>query len=115
MSIRSRIANLFRGDRIDREIDEELRSHIEEAIENGRDPAEARRAFGAMLETREASRDVRVLAWLDSLWKDIQYGWRQLMKRKIVSGAAILSLALATGACSCAALAVRWGDGDSQD
>ena len=47
MSLWSRIANVFRGDRLSREIDEELQSHIEEAIEQGRDPAEARRAFGS--------------------------------------------------------------------
>ena len=37
----SRIANVFRGDRLSREIDEELQSHLAEAIEQGRDPAEA--------------------------------------------------------------------------
>ena len=45
MSLWSRIANVFRGDRLNREIDEELESHVEAAIEQGRDPAEARRAF----------------------------------------------------------------------
>jgi hypothetical protein len=33
------------GERLNREIDEELQSHIEEAIASGRDPKEARRAF----------------------------------------------------------------------
>ncbi len=60
MSLWSRIANVFRGDRLSREIDEELQSHIEEAIAQGRDPAEARRAFGAALRLREESRDVRL-------------------------------------------------------
>jgi hypothetical protein len=53
MSFCSRIANVFRGDRLSREIDEELQSHIEEAIEQGRDPAEARRALGPALRLRE--------------------------------------------------------------
>ena len=44
MSYWSRIANVFRGDRLVNEIDEEIESHIAEAIEHGRDPAEARRA-----------------------------------------------------------------------
>ncbi len=60
MSLWSRIANVLRGDRLSREIDEELQSHIAEAIEQGRDPAEARRAFGSALRQREESRDVRV-------------------------------------------------------
>lgn len=41
MSLWSRIANVFRGDRLSREIDEELESHIQEAIAQGRDPVEA--------------------------------------------------------------------------
>ena len=66
MPLWSRIANLFRGDGLSREIDEELRSHIEEAVEQGRDPAEARRAFGSALQRREESRDIRLIPWLDS-------------------------------------------------
>ncbi len=50
MSLWSRIANVLRGDRLSREIDEELHSHRAEAIEQGRDPAEARRAFGSPSE-----------------------------------------------------------------
>ena len=42
MSFLSRMANVLRGDRLNREIDEELQSHIAEAIEQGRDPAAAR-------------------------------------------------------------------------
>ena len=96
------IANVFRGDRVSREIDEELQSHIAEAIDQGRDPAEARRAFGSALRNREESRDIRLVAWLDSLRADAVFGWRQLMKRKVTSAAAILSLALAIGACTSA-------------
>src|SRR3954447_17941287 len=102
MSFWSRIANIFRGDRLSREIDEELQTHIAEAIEQGRDLAEARRAFGSALRNREASLDVRLIAWLDSLRADAVFAWRQLVKRKVTSGVAILSLALATGACTSA-------------
>src|SRR6476469_1859658 len=101
MSFWSRITNVFR-DRLSREIDEELQGHIAEAIEKGRDATEARRAFGSVLRNREESLDVRLVAWLDSLRADAVFGWRQLMKRKVTSGAAILSLALATGACTSA-------------
>jgi len=96
----SRIANVFRGERLSREIDEELSSHVEEAIAQGRDPGEARRAFGSVLQRREESRDIRLIAWLDSLRADAVFGWRQLMKRKVTSAAAILSLALGIGACT---------------
>ena len=102
MPLFSRIRNAFRGDRLNPAIDEELQSHLAEAMEQGRDPDEARRAFGSALRLREESRDVRLIPWLDSLRADAVFGWRQLMKRKVTSAAAILSLALAIGACTCA-------------
>ena len=103
MSLWSRITNVFRGDRLTREIDEELQSHIAEAIEQGRDAAEARRAFrfGAAGRGKRAATS-RLVAWLDSLRADAVFGWRQLVKRKVTSAAAILSLALAIGACTSA-------------
>jgi predicted permease len=96
------MANVLRGDRLSREIDEELQSHIAEAIEQGRDPAEARRAFGPALLRCEESRDIRLVPWLDSLRADAVFGWRQLMKRKVTSAVAVLSLALAIGSCTSA-------------
>jgi hypothetical protein len=102
MSLWSRIANVLRGDGLSREIDEELQSHIAEAIEQGRDPAEARRAFGPALLRREESRDIRLVPWLDSLRADAVFGWRQIMKKKVTSAAAVLSLALAIGSCTSA-------------
>ena len=102
MSLLSRIANVFRGERLAREIDEELAAHIEEAIESGRDPAEVLRSFGSPLRRRESSRDVRILGWLDSLRADTVFGWRQLNKRRVTSLAAIVSLGLAIGACTAA-------------
>ena len=102
MSLLSRIANVFRSDRLSREIDEELQSHIADAIEDGRDPAEALRAFGSALVRREESREIRLVPWLDSLRADAVFSWRQLMKRKTSSAVAALSLALAFGACTAA-------------
>ena len=98
MAFWTRLVNAFRGDGLSREIDAELEAHLAEAVEAGRDAEEARRAFGSALRHREASRDVRVTAWLDSLRADAISGWRQLGKRKATSAAAILSLALAIGA-----------------
>src|ERR1700730_6925452 len=102
MPLWSRLANVLRSDRLNREIDEELQSHVEEAIAQGRDPAEARSAFGSALRHRETSRDIRLIAWLESLRADAIYGWAQPAKTQIRSAAAILSLALAVGACTSA-------------
>jgi len=102
MALWSRILNVFRGERLNRELEEELQAHLEEAMEQGRDPREARQAFGSLLRTREESRDIKLAAWLDSLRADVVFGWRQIVKRKTTSAAAILSLALAVGACTAA-------------
>ncbi len=102
MSLWSRISNVFRADRLNRDIEEEFEAHIAEAIEQGRDPEEARRALGAAVRQRQQSHDIRVVGWLDSLRADVVFGWRQLNRNKVTSAAAILSLALAIGACTAA-------------
>jgi predicted permease len=99
MSLWSRISNAVHGERLNREIDEELRSHIEEAIASGREPREAHRAFGSALRAREASHSIRVAGWLESLLADLSFGWRQLCRNKVTSLAAVLSLALGIGSC----------------
>src|SRR5580704_18894553 len=102
MSLWTRMRNVFRGEKLNREIDEELEAHIEEAVAHGRNPAEARRAFGSTMRHREESRDARLLTWLDSLRADFVFGWRQLRKTKVTSAAAILSLVLGIGSCTAA-------------
>jgi predicted permease len=102
MSWWSRIVNVFRPDGLSREIDEELQSHLAEAVEQGRDLDEAKKSLGPALQLREESRDVRLSTWLDSLRADAVFGWRQLVKNKVASAAAILSLALGIGACTSA-------------
>jgi len=102
MSLWTRLTNALGSSRVNREIDEELQSHIAEALASGRDPQEAHRAFGSPLRHREASRDARLITWLDSLRADAVFGLRRLRKNKITSAAAILSLALALGACTAA-------------
>jgi len=97
MSLWSRIWNTVQGERLNREIDEELQSHIEEAITAGRDPKEVRRAFGCTLRARDASHSIRVVGWLESLLSDISFGWRQLCRNNITSVAAVLSLGLGIG------------------
>jgi predicted permease len=44
----------------------------------------------------------KMTSWLDSLRADATLGWRRLAKKKVTSAAAILSLALAMGACTSA-------------
>jgi hypothetical protein len=101
MSLWTRMANVFRGERVSRGIDEELETHVAEAVAEGRDVVEARRALGSALRLREESRDAKLLTWLDSLLSEAVFGRRQLKKTKVTS-AEVLSLALATGGCTAA-------------
>ncbi len=107
MSWLSRIANAFRSSGVDRALDEEMTFHIESRVRDlvaggmTRDAAEtmARRQFGNRLRLREQSRDVKLLPWLDSLVRDVRLGARMLLKNRLVTSAAIVSLSLALGAC----------------
>src|SRR6185369_6821418 len=98
MSWIRRFSNVFRQDRLNREIEEELTAHLEAAIEGGRSPDEARRILGQAVRYREQSRDIRLLPWLESLASDVVFGWRQINRRRVANAAAILSLGLAIGA-----------------
>jgi predicted permease len=105
MSFLSRLVNVFRSDRLKREIAEELESHLHEAVEAGRDREEVRRALGNPHQQRqhqETGHDARVWVWLDLLRADVIFAWRHLLKHKVATSAAILSLALAMGACGAA-------------
>jgi putative ABC transport system permease protein len=105
-----RLRNFFRKGKLDRELNAELASHLElhteENVRAGMSPEEARRVallkLGGVEQTKESVRDVSLIPWLDSLRRDAVYGWRQLAKNKITSIAAVLSLALAIGACTSA-------------
>lgn len=94
MSRWTRLRNALLPGQMNRELDAEVRSHLDELEENGGD----RRAFGNSLRYREQSREIKTWVWLDALRADVTFGWRQLMKKKTVTGAAILSLALGMGA-----------------
>ncbi len=102
MSLWSRIRNAFRGDSLSEEILEEYEAHIADAVADGLHPADARRQFGRPLGLLEASRDFRIVSWLDSLRGDVVFAWRQLKKNKVTSLAAVLSIGLAMGACASA-------------
>jgi hypothetical protein len=99
MAVWQKIRNVFRSNALNRELDEEFESHIAEAVAQGRDPHEARRSFGPLLRQREASREFRVLGWLDGVRADVIFGSRQLRRNRVTAIAAVLSLALAMGAC----------------
>ena len=97
MSLWSRLVNVIRGDRLIAEIDEELESHIAEAIAHGRDAEEARRAFGGSLRQREASRDIKRMAWLADFLMDLRRAVRAVWRHRALTSAVVGSLALGMG------------------
>ena len=59
---------------------------------------QATRRFGNRLRTREESRDVKLMPWLESLVRDVRLGVRVHLRNASVTAAAVSSLALALGA-----------------
>jgi hypothetical protein len=81
-----RLFALFRKNKSEGEMDEELRSHldmeIEENLRRGMSHEEARNAafrkFGGVAQSKEAYRDQRGLPFLETTWWDVAYGARML-------------------------------------
>src|SRR5258708_14902725 len=110
MSWFSHLANVFRSDRLNHDLENEVRFHLDSRADEFRRRGmtsseaarEARRRLGNEWLARETSRDVKLLPWLDSMVRDARYGSRMLCKSPMVTATAILSLALAIGACTAA-------------
>ena len=86
MSWITRIANALRPARTASDLDDELRFHLEQRIDelvrDGMSRGEAERVarlrFGGALQIREASRDVKSAAWLEPAVADFRFGVRVL-------------------------------------
>src|SRR5262245_55329368 len=104
-NLRTWLRALLRKSEMERELDEELRNHIERQTEQnirlGMSPEDARhaarKAFGGVEQAKERSRDARGLRRLEELWQDLRYGARILLRNPAYSITAISALAIGIG------------------
>ena len=104
--LRAWLRAIARRDTAERELDDELRFHLEMETERnvrlGMSPGEARRhallVFGGVERHKEAHRDVRGVTLLEEVTGDVRFALRTLRRSPALAGAAIVTLALGIGA-----------------
>jgi predicted permease len=100
-----RLKSIFRRGRVESELDEELRFHLEHKIEqgiaDGLSPDEARyralRAMGGLDQKKEEIRDARGVHWLTDFVDDVRYAFRSLRRTPGLTVVVVITIALGIG------------------
>ena len=100
-----RLKSIFRRRRAEQELDEELRFHLEQKIEEGiaegLSPEEARnralRAMGGLEQQKEEMRDMRRVHWLTDFVDDVRYAIRSLSRTPGLAAFVVVTIALGIG------------------
>jgi predicted permease len=90
---------------MDREIDDEITSHLAEAteeyVQQGLSPEEARwaaqRSFGGITQTKEVYRQVRSFTWPEDLKRDILYAFQTFRRAPLATFTIVGTIAIGLG------------------
>lgn len=101
-----KIRGLFRRKKLDADMAEEMRTHLElqteKNVADGMSPEAARyaarRQFGGLDQIKELARSQRSGQWIEQIGRDFRYGIRQLRRNPIFTGFALLTLVFGIGA-----------------